>query len=209
MEKNNVIRDFNEFRSLNEKEGLTFFNFAANQFGDEILDSAKQTIIIKVLEYFGVKPDRGGFSDWIKEVVTKLVTDLSSEDLDEVLLGDNFVDQDFWCPKLAKAITELLKEGNPSAYEVLDWMGLDKDKFLGRLVLNTYIETFTEEETVEQMLRGIWNLVSNTEFIPYKDADEIYKESYAKLSPAQKEKIKGTTWQSATRQSDVLRRGRS
>jgi hypothetical protein len=206
MEKYNVISDFDEFRSLNEERGLTLFNFAANQFGSQIVDSAKQTIVLKILEYFGVKPEGGDFSEWIKEVITKLVAGLSGPEMDKLLFGSQkFSDADYWCPKLAKAITETLIDGYPSVNDVINWMGLDKDKFLGRLVLNTYRETFTDEETVEQMIRGIWNLVSTTEFIPRKDANEIYDKAYSKLTPAQKKKIEGTTWQSSMKQADILR----
>jgi hypothetical protein len=208
MKKNIIIKDFDNFKSVNEKIGdQTFFGFATGQLGDQLEDSIEESIIIKLMEYMGINPETDNkVAQFIKEVFVKTIANMSWDEKDDVLWGRiKMTDSDYWSDALSVSIREALIDEVP-AVSIINWMGLEKDKFLGRIVMNAYRESFTDQATIKQMILGLWNLVSDAEFIPHKDANQIYKEAYAKLTPAQKEKAKGSAWEASINQSDILKR---
>jgi hypothetical protein len=209
MKKNIIIKDFDNFKSVNEKIGdQTFFGFATGQLGDQLEDSIEESIIIKLMEYIGINPETDNrVSQFIKEVFVRTISNMTPKEKDDVLWGRILLsDTDYWTDLLSVSIREELLTNGPTAGEIISWMGLEKDKFLGRMMMNAYRETFTDQATIKQMLLAVWNLATETEFIPHKDANQIYKEAYAKLTPAQKEKAKGSAWEASMNQSDILKR---
>ena len=68
-----------------------------------------------------------------------------------------------------------------------------------------YTEYILDEKRLEQMIVALWRLVMKEDYIPQKDADEIYKEEYNKLSAEQKEKVDGSVWKASMKQKDFVR----
>ena len=208
MKKNIIIKDFDNFKAVNEKIGdQTLFGFATGQLGDQLGKSIEESLIIKLMEYMGINPETDNkIAQFIKEVFVKTIANMSWDEKDDVLWGRiPLTDSEYWADKLSVSVREVLLDQVP-ATQIISGMGLEKDKFLGRLIMNAYRETFTDQATIKQMILGLWNLVADAEFIPHKDANQIYKEAYAKLTPAQKEKAKGSAWEASVNQSDILKR---
>jgi hypothetical protein len=197
--RNNIIRGFEEFKAINEEQ--TLFSFLTGQIGGQVEKAVKEKIVIMVAEYFGIPMEsENPITNFIRDVIVKLIADLPPSDMDDFLLGRRAInDRKYWSPKIAKAFQEALMD-QVSSYRVLEFMGLDKNSLFGRLVSNVYRSTIEDVDKIQEALEGAWNLVATNEFIPSKKASEIYDEALDKLTPAQRAQAEKSVWGGSMRQ---------
>ena len=207
--KNIIIKDFDQFKKVNESD-MTLFSFLAGQAGDQIAKAAKERATAMIFEYFGVPPidpnNPESKSQWITELFYKVIGEVSLKDMDNFLLGRKSLnDEEYWIPILSKALKRQIVQIGPRPSDVIDLIGVTPSGFLGRLITNMYTEFILDEKRLQQLIISVWRLVAKEEFIPQKDANEIYRDAYKELTPEQQEKVGGSIWQSAMKNQDYIR----
>jgi hypothetical protein len=207
MGKNTIIKDFDQFRSLNEDQSL--FSFLTTELGSKFQKSLEESIYNWVMEYFGVPTDsQNPATIWILEMFKKIAANMPKSEMDDVLEGRQLVDDgEFWVPKITEALLEVIKDRGPHPAQIVgDWLGLDTNKFLGRLLMNAIRDNMYNENKLKRNLLSIWNLVAEEEFIPREEAGDVYKEAIGELTDEQKLKAKKSgLWNSAIKQADILK----
>jgi hypothetical protein len=208
--KNNIIKDYDQFKEVNETD-MGLLRFVTGIAGDQLEKTIKQRVTSMVLEYMGIPGgdpnDPQGKGEWIREIFVKTVANVSLKEMDKIISGEiKYNNEEFWVEKLAKALKEHLVDTGPSSRQVVNFIGVTPDGFIGRLISNSWREYILNEKRLEQTLKALWRLVATQEFIPQQDANEIYDEAVSKLTPEQREKIEGSSWQYSTKQSDLLKR---
>lgn len=209
--KNSIIKDFDKFKEVNESD-MTLLSFLGGQIGSQIGRTIKEQVATKIFEYMGISsedpnsPSIG--SAWIKGVITKTLASVSPQEMDEILVGRIPLNSsDFWIDRIAKAIKEqIIDSSTPSASGLIQWLGVKPDKFIGRLITNTFREFILDEAKLKQSLLAVWALVVEDEYIPQKDAGEVYQKAISELTPEQQKRLDGSTWQSSQMQKDFLKR---
>ena len=208
--KDKIIKDFDQFKELNES-GMTLFGLLGGMAGDSLEKAIRQRGTAYILEYFGapqIDPNNPeGKGQWITEFFIKLMSEVTLPDCDKFLKGQMDInEEDYWVPKIAKTLKyQIIQLGRPSAGDVIAFLGVTSNGFIGRLISNMYTEFILDEARLEQVLVGLWRLVMREDFIPQKKADEIYKEEYNKLTQAQKDKVEGSVWKASMKQKDFAR----
>jgi hypothetical protein len=207
---NGIIKDFDQFKKVNESD-MSLFGWIAGQAGNQLGKTIKEKATSMLLEYMGIPSgdpnDPEGRGQWIREIFVKVIGNTSLEEMDEIIKGNIPVNSgDFWCEKIAKALKEQIIDSGPRASDVINLLGVTTEGFIGRLITNMYREFILDEKNLEQMLVAAWRLVTEEEFIPQKDAGELYREAYDKLTPEQKKKVQGSVWKSSMGQMDFLKR---
>jgi hypothetical protein len=207
--KDKIIKDFDQFKELNES-GMTLFGMLAGMAGDSLEKAAKQRATAMILEYFGVPPidpnNPQGKIEWISELFVKLMSEVTLPDCDKFISGEKALnDEEYWVPKIAKALKYQIQGFGPHPGEVIAFLGITPSGFLGRLITNMYTEFILDEKRLEQTIVTLWRLVMKEDFIPQKKADEIYKEEYNKLTQEQKDKVEGSVWKASMKQKDFTR----
>jgi hypothetical protein len=207
--KDNIIKDFDHFKKVNESD-MTLFGLISGMAGDQIAKSAKERATAMVLEYFGVPPidpnNPETKSLWISELFIKLMGEVSLKDMDDFLLGRRSInDQKYWTEKFAKALKYQIVQIGPRPADVINLLGVTPSGFLGRLITNMYTEYILDEKRLEQLIIAVWRLVAKEDFIPQKKAGEIYDEAYDKLSQEQKDRVEGSVWKASMQQKDFAR----
>jgi hypothetical protein len=207
MGKNTIIKDFDQFRSLNENQSL--FSFLTTELGSKFEKTVKESLLNWVMEYFGIPVDsQNPATIWILEVFKKIAANMPPSEMDDVLEGRQSVDDgEFWVPKITEALLEVIKDRGPHPAQIVgDWLGLDTNKFLGRLLMNAIRDNMYNENKLKRNLLSIWNLVAEEEFIPREEAGDVYKEAIGELSDEQKLKAKKSgLWNSSIKQADILK----
>jgi hypothetical protein len=201
---NNIIKGFEEFKSMNEDQ--TLFGFLSGQIGDQIKKTVEEKLVIMVAKFFGIPMEsENAITNFLREMIVKIIADLPDSVMDDLLLGRTSIDnRKFWAPKIAKAFQESLMDAL-SPNELLVFMGLEKNSLLGRLVLNVYRSTLQDTDKIEEVLTGAWDLISTNEFIPSKKASEIYDEALGKLTPAQREAAEKSVWGGSMKQASRIK----
>jgi hypothetical protein len=204
-----IIKDFYHFKKVNEAD-MTLFGWLAGQAGDSLEKAAKQRATAMILEYFGVPPvdpnNPQGKTQWITELFIKLMSEVTLPDCDKFISGEMPLnDEEYWVPKIAKALKYQIQGFGPHPGEVINFLGITPSGFLGRLITNMYTEYILDEKRLEQTIVALWRLVMKEDFIPQKKADEIYKEEYNKLTQEQKDKVDGSVWKASMKQKDFAR----
>ena len=208
--KDKIIKDFDRFKEVNESD-MTLFGLLSGMAGDSLEKAAKQRATAMILEYFGVPPidpnNPEGKGQWITEFFIKLVSEVTLKDCDKFILGQMPLnDEEYWVPKIAKTLKyQIIQLGRPSAGDVIAFLGVTPNGFIGRLISNMYTEFILDEKRLEQTIVALWRLVMKEDFIPQKKADEIYREAYNKLSDEQKDKVDGSVWKASMKQKDFAR----
>lgn len=208
--KDKIIKDFDQFKELNES-GMTLFGMLAGMAGDSLEKAAKQRATAMILEYFGapqIDPNNPeGKGQWITELFVKLMSEVTLPDCDKFISGEKALnDEEYWVPKIAKTLKyQIIQLGRPSAGDVIAFLGVTPNGFIGRLISNMYTEFILDEARLEQTIVTLWRLVMKEDFIPQKKADEIYKEEYNKLTQEQKDKVEGSVWKASMKQKDFAR----
>jgi hypothetical protein len=207
--KDKIIKDFDHFKKVNESN-ITLLGLLGGMAGDSLEKAAKQRATAMILEYFGVPPidpnNPQGKVQWISELFIKLLSEVSLPDCDKFISGEKALnDQEYWVPKIAKALKYQIQGFGPHPGEVINFLGITPSGFLGRLITNMYTEYILDEKRLEQMIVALWRLVAKEDFIPQKKADEIYKEEYSKLTQEQKDKVEGSVWKASMKQKDFAR----
>ena len=208
--KDNIIKDFDQFKQVNESD-MTLLSFISGMAGEQLGKTVKERAVAKLLEYFGVPNidpnDPQGKKQWITILFEKIIGEVSLKDMDDFLLGKRPLnDIKYWPEKISKALRRQIIAQGPNPGDVVNLLGIEPDKFLGRLISNMYTEYILDEKRLEQSILALWRLVTQEEFIPQKDAGEVYKEAYSGLSDEQKEKVEGSTWQNSMNQLDFFKR---
>lgn len=210
--KDSIIKDFDQFKEVNESD-QTLFQFLMGQAGPQLTKALKQKATSYILSYMGIPEGEDpsnpeGKGQWIREIFVKLVANLSMEEIEDIIEGRiKFTNEEFWAERLAKTLKEqIIDSGVPSARDVINLLGVTPGGFIGRLITNSWREYILDEKKLEQTIIGAWRLMVKEEFIPQRDADEIYKDSLSKLTPEQRKKVEGTTWSYSVKQSDLLKR---
>jgi len=207
MGKNTIIKDFDQFRSLNEDQSL--FSFLTTELGSKFEKTVKESLLNWLMEYFGVPVDsQNPATIWILEVFKKIAANMPPSEMDDVIEGRQAIDDgEFWVPKITEAFLEVIKDRGPHPAEIVgDWLGLDTNKFLGRLLMNAIRDNMYNENKLKRNLLSIWNVMAEAEFIPREEAGDVYKEAIGELTDEQKLKAKKSgLWNSAIKQADILK----
>jgi hypothetical protein len=207
MENGRIIKDFDRFKFLNEDQ--TLLGLLTGELGSQVEKAGKEAITNYAMEYFGIPVDsENPATIWILELFKKIMANMSNRDLEEILEGRQSIDDgEFWVPKVVDAFLETIQDRGPQpALIVGDWLGLDTNKFLGRLLMNAIRNNLYNRSKLQRNLLSLWNLASDAEFIPREEAGDIYKEAMGELSDEQKKKVKDSgLWNSAIKQADTLR----
>lgn len=208
MGKNTIIKDFDQFKSLNEDQSL--FSFLTTELGSKFEKTVKESLLNWLMEYFGVPVDsQNPATIFIAEMFKKIAANMPPSEMDDVLEGRQSIDDgEFWVPKIVDAFLETIEDGwgAKPAEIVKDWLGLDTNKFLGRLLMNTIRDNMYNENKLKRNLLSIWNVMAEAEFIPREEAGDVYKEAIGELTDEQKLKAeKSGLWNSAIKQADILK----
>lgn len=207
MEKNRIIRDFDQFKSLNEDQSL--LSFLSGELGGQIQKTVKESLLNYVMEYFGIPVDsQNPYTIWILEVFKKVSANMGMDEMDDILEGRQAIDDgEFWVPRITEALMETIEDKGPKPSEVVgDFLGLDTNKFLGRLLMNALRDNLYNENKLKRNLLAVWNLVSEAEFIPREEAGDVYKQAMGELSDEQRLKAKQSgLWNTAIKQTDTLK----
>jgi hypothetical protein len=209
--KNIIIKDFDKFKEISESD-MTLLSFLGGQVGAQIGRTIKQQVVTKIFEYMGIPSedpnDPNSGTAWIKGVITRTLASVSPQEMDDILTGRIPLNSSkFWVDRIAKALKEQIVLSNtPSAGGLIRFLGVAPDKFIGRLISNTFVEFILDEERLKQSLLAVWAVVVEDEYIPQKDAGEVYQKAVSELTPEQQKRLEGSTWQSSQMQKDFLKR---
>lgn len=208
--KNGIIKDFDKFKEVSESD-MTLLSFLSGQVGDQLGKAVRERVTSMVLDWAGIpaadpnNPD--GKGEWIRELFVKTISHVTLPEMDKILKGASINNMEFWAKKMSKALKEqIIDSGDPSVSDVVNFLGVTPDGFIGRLIANVYREYILDEVKLEQTIIALFNLVTKEEFIPQEDAGEVYQKAYDQLTPAQKERAGGSVWKASAEQSDFLKR---
>jgi len=199
-----IIKSFDDFKGVNE--GQTLLSFLAKQIGPQAAKAMKERILVMLLERMGVpaESDHPG-SKFFKEVAIKTLAGLTAGEMDNILKGETKIDdKKFWVGRISKAFQETTLKYVTSS-DVVSFCGVDPDGFIGRLIENAYRSTIEDLSKIEEFLEGIWDLVTNEEFIPKKTAQQIYQEELDKLPGNQKKAAEKSIFGAAAKQMARLK----
>ena len=207
--KSGIIKDFDKFKEVSESD-MSLLSWISGQAGNVMGKAVRERVTSMVLEWAGVPPadpnNPEGKGEWIREVFVKTISHVTLPEMDEFIKGKAINDSKFWAEKMSKALKEQLVDSGPRTSDVVNFLGVTPDGFIGRMIANMYREYILDEKKLEQTIIGLFNLVTKEEFIPQEDAGEVYKKAFAQLTPEQKERAEGSVWQSSVEQSDFLKR---
>ena len=208
--KNNIIKNFDNFKNLNEDQSL--LSFLSGQVSSTMEESLKEQITKYVLDYFGIAEEvqPGTVAFYIKAIFIKVIGQMSFKEMDAILLGRQSIDDgEYWAEKLAKATTSVLSL-EVSTNELVRSMGLDPEEIVGRIIGHAIDGIIRDEKEIERIIKAAWNVLYKKQFIPDVDSGELYKQAFNALPADQQAKVKGNSlWGSSVRQADTLRSGRS
>lgn len=210
--RNNVIRDFDNFKSLNEEGEQSLYSFASGEIVKSVGDSIKGQVTKYVLDYFkiGDKFEPGSFGFFVRDIFVTTIEKLSLREMDDLLLGRQSIDDgEYWAEKIAKSTTYVLSK-EVATSQIVRNLGFDPEGILGRILTHAIDGVIRDEKEVERLIKAAWNVLYRKQYIPDVDSGELYQKAVSKLTPEQKSKLSGKTlWGSSVRQADVLRGGRS
>ena len=207
--KNNIIKNFDNFKNLNEDQSL--LSFLSGQVSSTMEESLKEQITKYVLDYFGIAEEvqPGTVAYYIKDIFIAVIGQMSFKEMDAILLGRQSIDDgEYWAEKLAKATTHVLSK-NVATNQIVTAMGLDPEAIVG-IISHAIDHIIRDEKEIERLIKAAWNVLYKKQFIPDVDSGELYKQAFNALPADQQAKVKGNSlWGSSVRQADTLRSGRS